>query len=201
MQFELKRIQREVGITFVHVTHDQEEALAMSDRLAVMNEGRVEQVGAPAEIYDRPATAFVAGFIGRANLWPATVRDRVGDQATVSALGAPAIAAACHAPALGAGDAGTLMVRPERIRVHAAPPTDTRSAVEVTVADLVFQGPLVRAVLHAAGGEVVVADLPHRSEAPPLRPGDRAWAAWTADAALVLPASPTATPDPTVAPD
>ena len=69
MQFELKRIQREVGITFVYVTHDQEEALTMSDRIAVMNAGNVEQIGTPTEIYDRPSTVFVANFIGQANLW------------------------------------------------------------------------------------------------------------------------------------
>ena len=69
MQFELKRIQREVGITFVYVTHDQEEALTMSDRIAVMNAGNVDQIGSPTEIYDRPSTVFVASFIGQANLW------------------------------------------------------------------------------------------------------------------------------------
>jgi spermidine/putrescine transport system ATP-binding protein len=73
LQVELKRIQRDVGITFVYVTHDQEEALTMSDRIAVMNRGRVEQVAAPEEVYDRPATTFVAGFIGVSNLMPATV--------------------------------------------------------------------------------------------------------------------------------
>ena len=69
MQFELKRIQREVGITFVYVTTTREEALTMSDRIAVMNQGNVEQIGTPPIIYDRPATVFVAGFIGQANLW------------------------------------------------------------------------------------------------------------------------------------
>ena len=73
LQLELKRIQREVGITFVYVTHDQEEALTMSDRIAVMNHGRVEQVAAPEEVYERPTTTFVAGFIGVSNLMPATV--------------------------------------------------------------------------------------------------------------------------------
>ncbi len=73
LQVELKRIQREVGITFVYVTHDQEEALTMSDRIAVMNRGRVEQVGVPEDVYERPATTFVAGFIGVSNLMPATV--------------------------------------------------------------------------------------------------------------------------------
>jgi putative spermidine/putrescine transport system ATP-binding protein len=78
MQVELKRIQREVGITFVYVTHDQEEALAMSDRLAVFNAGRIEQVGAPAEVYERPATEFVAGFVGVSNLLA-----RAGAQVTI----------------------------------------------------------------------------------------------------------------------
>ena len=68
MQVELKQIQREVGITFVYVTHDQEEALTMSDRIAVFNEGRIEQVGAPAEVYERPANPFVAGFVGVSNV-------------------------------------------------------------------------------------------------------------------------------------
>jgi spermidine/putrescine transport system ATP-binding protein len=79
MQFELKRIQREVGITFVFVTHDQGEALTMSDRIAVMSDGRVEQIGTPQEIYNSPASLFVAGFIGSANLLPGDV---VGPTAT-----------------------------------------------------------------------------------------------------------------------
>ena len=74
MQLELKRIQREVGITFIFVTHDQGEALTMSDRIAVMSRGRVEQIGTPTEIYDDPASIFVAGFIGSANLLPGTLR-------------------------------------------------------------------------------------------------------------------------------
>ena len=78
MQLELKRIQREVGITFIFVTHDQEEALTMSDRIAVMNEGRVEQIGSPEEIYHEPETVFVAGFIGMANLLPARIEGRDG---------------------------------------------------------------------------------------------------------------------------
>ncbi len=99
MQLELKRIQREVGITFIYVTHDQEEALTMSDRIAVMSDGRVEQIGAPTDIYDEPATVFVAGFIGQANLWPAdgdlAVRRRGhGDDARGRRLPAPATGAA-----------------------------------------------------------------------------------------------------------
>ena len=73
MQLELKRIQNEVGITFVHVTHDQEEAMTMADTIAVMNGGRIEQLGPPTELYERPATAFVAGFLGASNLLPGTI--------------------------------------------------------------------------------------------------------------------------------
>ena len=78
MQIELKAIQQQVGITFIYVTHDQEEALTMSDRLAVFNDGRIEQVGAPAEVYERPATRFVAGFVGHVE--PADRRGRGGDR-------------------------------------------------------------------------------------------------------------------------
>ena len=84
MQFELKRIQREVGITFVFVTHDQGEALTMSDRIAVMSDGRVEQIGTPQEIYNSPASLFVAGFIGSANLLPGEVTGRDGDDIVVA---------------------------------------------------------------------------------------------------------------------
>src|SRR6478752_7336606 len=83
MQIELKRIQREVGITFVFVTHDQEEALTMSDRIAVMSQGRVEQIGSPRELYERPRTRFVAGFIGTSNLISGTVRELDGSTAVI----------------------------------------------------------------------------------------------------------------------
>ena len=85
MQLELMRIQREVGVTFVYVTHDQEEALVMSDRLAVMSQGKVEQIGFPEDIYERPATRFVAGFIGTSNIVEAPVVGRVGDLLQVEA--------------------------------------------------------------------------------------------------------------------
>ena len=147
MQLELKRIQREVGITFVYVTHDQEEALTMSDRIAVMSEGRVEQIAAPTDIYDDPATVFVAGFIGQANLWPATVTAQADGMATVSTLGS-------SLPARAMGELGadvTLMVRPERVRVAADASGAPDTAVRLTVTSLVFQGPVVRLAGEAPG--------------------------------------------------
>src|SRR4249919_2247986 len=112
LQLELKRIQREVGITFVYVTHDQEEALTMSDRIAVMNHGRVEQVSAPVEVYERPTTTFVAGFIGVSNLMPATVVE----SGTVELDSGPRI----DAPTDGfaPGERCHAVVRPEKLQVE-----------------------------------------------------------------------------------
>ena len=114
LQVELKRIQRDVGITFVYVTHDQEEALTMSDRIAVMNRGRVEQVASPEEVYNRPATTFVAGFIGVSNLMPATVTGpeevKLDQGQTIST----------HTDGFSRGDRCHAVVRPEKLRVELA---------------------------------------------------------------------------------
>lgn len=116
MQLELKRIQTEVGITFVHVTHDQEEAMTMADTVAVMNAGRVEQLGAPAELYENPQTTFVANFLGTSNLIEADVAERTGDEMVVTSAGVklrlPADRCTTQVP-----DGGRLLVgvRPEKI--------------------------------------------------------------------------------------
>ena len=189
MQFELKRIQREVGITFIYVTHDQEEALTMSDRIAVMSDGRVEQIGTPTEIYDNPATVFVAGFIGQANLWPAMTTNRAGGTATVSALGGATLTGVCTVPGVSAGASATLMIRPERISIAIDQPGGTVQSVNATVADLTFQGPTVRLALTAADGSPIIATIDPDADLPLLRPGDRVWASWANDAACVLPSA------------
>ena len=116
MQVELKRIQQDVGITFIYVTHDQEEAMTMSDRIAVMNHGRYEQLGDPESLYERPATRFVAGFLGVSNLLPGTVEGTDDDYAVVRLAGR-------HRgprPAPWRGGAGRVSVgvRPEKIRLR-----------------------------------------------------------------------------------
>jgi spermidine/putrescine transport system ATP-binding protein len=116
LQVELKKIQREVGITFVYVTHDQEEALTMSDRIAVMNRGKVEQVADPEEVYERPATTFVAGFIGVSNLMPGTV-DSPGAKGEVK-LDA-GITVRADVDGFKAGDRCHAVVRPEKLRIDA----------------------------------------------------------------------------------
>jgi spermidine/putrescine transport system ATP-binding protein len=116
MQVELKHLQRQLGITFVLVTHDQHEALVMSDRIAVMNAGRIEQLGSPTDVYLRPATPFTANFLGQANLWPAQVTD--GSRVTIPGAANLSFSAA-HV--LATPKAITLLVRPEKVCVSTAP--------------------------------------------------------------------------------
>jgi putative spermidine/putrescine transport system ATP-binding protein len=137
MQIELKAIQEQVGITFVYVTHDQEEALTMSDRMAVFNLGRIEQVGSPAEVYERPATPFVAGFVGTSNL--------IGGDSSQALI----------------GRAGTFTIRPEKIHlaeVGAPVAADEGSATGV-IRTVVYLGSDTRYhVALDAGAEIVVTE-------------------------------------------
>ena len=189
MQFELKRIQRELGITFVYVTHDQEEALTMSDRIAVMNAGNVEQIGTPTEIYDRPTSVFVAGFIGQANLWHGRQTGRANrDYVEVDVLGAT-LRARPGDTTIEPGGQATLMVRPERVRVWMERPTGDVAAVPAKVVDLTFQGPVLRLSLAAADGSPIVAHVGAEQDLPLLRPGDEVFVGWSPDASLVLPAA------------
>src|SRR5205807_1247812 len=125
MQLELKRIQNEVGITFLYVTHDQEEAMTMSNRLAVMRHGRIEQIGAPEDVYERPATEFVAGFLGASNLLDGEVKERVDGTAHVLVPGGSVLAVPAEAADAVPGTMGKVGVRPEKILLEAgggAPP-------------------------------------------------------------------------------
>ena len=188
MQFELTRIQRELGITFVYVTHDQEEALTMSDRIAVMNAGNVEQIGTPIEIYDRPASVFVAGFIGQANLWPGRQTGRANrDFVELDVLGTT-LRAKPGDTSIDPGTKATLMVRPERVRVSVDEPTGLGS-VQATVVDLTFQGPVLRLSLAALDGSPIIAHVGPEQDLPLLRPGDPVHAGWSPEASLVLPAA------------
>jgi spermidine/putrescine transport system ATP-binding protein len=186
MQIELKRIQREVGITFIYVTHDQEEALTMSDRIAVMNEGRVEQIGTPEEIYHSPTSVFVANFIGVANLLPATVLQANAREAMVVVAGDRVVPVSTGTWVLPPGSRATVMVRPERLRLSEGAPADCAS-VPLTLQHAIFQGPVVRCTLRAADGTDVVAHVGPEQALPGLHPGLTLWASWDLDAARVLP--------------
>jgi spermidine/putrescine transport system ATP-binding protein len=196
MQLELKRIQREVGITFIFVTHDQEEALTMSDRIAVMNEGRVEQIGTPEEIYHEPSTVFVAGFIGMANLLPAVIEGHDGELCVARVAGDRVV----KAPAvegLDVGGVATLMIRPERMHLQLEEPPPGLVSVGAEVVDLVFQGPLIRFDLRAPDGSAIVAHVGPEDDLPLLRQGDRVWACWEPEAGRLLRRTDRVAPDPT----
>jgi spermidine/putrescine transport system ATP-binding protein len=196
MQLELKRIQRETGVTFVFVTHDQQEALTMSDRIAVMSDGLVDQIGTPSEIYDRPATSFVAGFIGEANLLAATVASVNGSGSSVHCAGTVVHTAD---PTTRPGLATVLMVRPERIAVQAGPPSAPSTGLEVVVTEMVFRGPTVHVGMEQVNERTpLVAHVPAATVDPAVRPGERLWASWERDAGYLVP-SPGASMTSTVA--
>jgi len=163
LQLELKQIQREVGITFVYVTHDQEEALTMSDRIAVMNGGRVEQIGGPEDVYERPATTFVAGFIGVSNLMPASV----AGPGEVRLENGPAVQV--PADGLAPGERCYAVVRPEKLRIDAlaagTPGSNGLPHVEGIVESSVYLGTATQIVVDLGGEVRMTVLVPNASEA------------------------------------
>jgi spermidine/putrescine transport system ATP-binding protein len=163
LQIELKRIQREVGITFVYVTHDQEEALTMSDRIAVMNRGRVEQVAVPEEVYDRPTTTFVAGFIGVSNLMPGSVagsgRVRLDSGLEVAA----------DTGSLPVGEGCAAVVRPEKLRIElvgeGVAPADGLPRVEGVVESSLYLGTATQIAVDLGEGVRMTVLVPNADEA------------------------------------
>ncbi|MGW2019531.1 ABC transporter ATP-binding protein [Streptomyces sp. NPDC001927] len=176
MQLELKRIQTEVGITFVHVTHDQEEAMTMADQVAVMNGGRVEQLGAPADLYENPRTTFVANFLGTSNLIEAEVAETGGSDLVVTAGGGKLRLPAdrCSATVRTGGQV-LVGVRPEKISLthadDAASIADGRNKVTGRIADSSFIGVSTQYVVNSpAGAELQVYEQNIERDAR-LRPG------------------------------
>jgi spermidine/putrescine ABC transporter ATP-binding subunit len=166
MQLEVRRLQRRLRLTTLFITHDQEEALILSDRIAVMSAGRIEQVGPPGEVYARPATRFVADFVGESNLLDGTARG--GGTAEVPGLGTVVLDGAAR------GQAGpvTLLLRPEALRIGAAAAALPNRATG-TVVETVFLGLSVKLRLRLEGGLELLARLPLRpSEPPPAAEGE-----------------------------
>jgi len=184
MQVELKRIQREVGVTFVYVTHDQGEALTMSDRIAVMNDGLVEQLGTPREIYEHPATRFVAGFIGTSNL----LGGEVGELAETAAGRAAVVSHGRDGRVLvplrddlpvAAGDRLELTVRPEKIGISRERPAGGLCGVRGTVAEVVYLGTSTNYnITTATGSDVVVFTQNATSAEDVAARGDTVWLSW-----------------------
>ena len=203
MQLELKRIQQEVGITFIYVTHDQEEAMTMSDRIAVMNRGKYEQLGDPETLYERPATAYVAGFLGVSNLLPATLGGRDGEY--VAATLADGASIRVPASVVDGKSGVRIGVRPEKIRLHnestAIPERMNRLAGRVI--DASYLGASTSYLIESRAGErltVFEQNVERTSHGSLHRPGEDVLLAWSpdhtfavgTDGAAPIPASATA---------
>ncbi len=160
LRLEIRRIQRSLGIATMYITHDQEEALSISDRVAVMREGRVEQLGTPEEIYTAPANEYVARFVGTSNRLPVRVAD--GDGSTVEWQGRAVRVAADNR--FGAGGPAVLVVRPERVRVTGRVNGGDASTWPGTVVERTFLGSVTRFTVRV-GEELVLADVPGEATA------------------------------------
>jgi spermidine/putrescine transport system ATP-binding protein len=182
LKVELKALQERVGITFLYVTHDQEEALTMSDRLAVMNAGRIAQIGTPREVYEEPADAYVADFLGAANLMEVSVSE-AGSPATLK-LG-ESVLTSSHACQAAAGQTAHAVIRPERVRVEphgSAGPNRVPALVE----RVVFLGSATQLMLRLATGASLQALLQNDGERVDLAQGTPVHAYLPADALRVL---------------
>jgi spermidine/putrescine ABC transporter ATP-binding subunit len=179
MQVELKRIQREVGITFVYVTHDQGEALTMSDRIAVMNDGAVEHLGTPREIYEHPKTRFVAGFIGTSNLLTGTVSRVEAGHAIVEVSPEERIVAPLRDQGLAPGSPLELTVRPEKIELSATRPADRGCVLRGTVSEVVYLGTSTNfSVITTTGAEIVVFQQNSAGAGDVAARGASVWLSW-----------------------
>jgi spermidine/putrescine transport system ATP-binding protein len=175
MQLELKRIQHEVGITFVHVTHDQEEAMTMADTIAVMNRGRIEQLGPPAELYERPATAFVAGFLGISNMLPGVVE---GPDAVRLENGT-----IVRAHVNGRSGPVAAGVRPEKITIgHAG----GANRLEGKIAETAYIGVATQVVVETPAGEVQVFAQNIDSGGRVPDPGSDVTLSWSPESTFVV---------------
>lgn len=180
MQLELRAIQRKLEATFIFVTHDQNEALVVSDNIAIMNQGRIVQIGTPREIYTRPASVFASDFIGQTNLLHGTVSEIDGQIVTIT-VGQDRIRGTVAAP-LAKGAAAILSVRPEAVGVHQAP--DAGSGMPAIVAEVVYLGSSTRVGATVSSGDLVWADL-RDQEAVGLESGTRVHLTWPASAATI----------------
>jgi spermidine/putrescine transport system ATP-binding protein len=207
MQVELKRIQQEVGITFIYVTHDQEEAMTMSDRIAVMNKGHYEQLGDPESLYERPTTRFVAGFLGVSNLLPATVTARDGAYANVRLVDDSSIRVPS---ALVDGNARvSIGVRPEKIRLSETTTDGPSGHNRLTgvVRDASYLGVSTQYLVESRGGTLTVYEqnVERATKAELWARGDEVQMTWSPDHSFVVPpdgdepTEPTGTGEPATA--
>jgi putrescine transport system ATP-binding protein len=186
-QFELMRVQERVGVTFIVVTHDQAEAMTMASRIAVMERGRLRQVGTPGEVYEAPSSRFVADFVGAVNLLAGQVREASGGSLVIDS---PAIGGfRVRGLALPPGAAITVALRPEKIALGRAPGADGDNRHEGVVREITYLGGLSLYRVELPSGALLRVSLPNtaRLAGPPFARGERVHLAWPAEAGVVLP--------------
>jgi spermidine/putrescine transport system ATP-binding protein len=182
MQLELKSIQEEVGLTFLHVTHDQEEAMTMADTVAVMNKGRIEQLGSPEVLYELPRTAFVANFLGQSNLFTGPVAGTTADSISVDIEGCKIVVPKSRAQR-HSGDV-TIGVRPEKLTLHLAEPASaagTNILGPGRVIDVSFSGVSTQYIIAIPGLGSVVVFVQNTGSGPLVTEGAQAWVSWNVE--------------------
>jgi spermidine/putrescine transport system ATP-binding protein len=186
MQVELKRIQTEVGLTFIHVTHDQEEAMTMADTVAVMNKGRIEQLGAPVELYDLPKTRFVAHFLGQANTHVGTIEGHDGDHVVADVVGTKVRIKKSRSQV---HDGQVVFgVRPEKVQVSRHKPAGVGNDVRGVVKDVSFLGVATSYLVDMPSGNTWSCYEQNLDVEPlDLRPGDEVWLTWNPGHAFGVP--------------
>jgi spermidine/putrescine ABC transporter ATP-binding subunit len=183
MQTELRSLQRLLGITTVYVTHDQEEALAMSDGIAIFRDGRIAQRGSAQELYERPADSFVAEFLGSANLLDGSVvRSGLGWGVEIDGINFPVESAS----GFGEGDRVRLAIRPERLSLQCSTGGHTGEGLPATVQSVVYLGSHLRVLLRTGSGRTIVARAPSRSNLADLQEGAGVFATWLPDEAVLV---------------
>ena len=185
MQLELVRLQHSVGITFVIVTHDQDEALSMADRIAVMEDGKVRQLAPPSELYEFPSNRFVADFIGKTNLFQAFTRGMQGDSVILEIKGIGQVAIPYKGQAEGEI---SIAIRPEKVRLSIDEPADDRIKIKGKVTQVAYYGDESHILLQNSTGVIITANVPNDSREAQGRivEGDDMWISWAAADTLVL---------------
>jgi spermidine/putrescine transport system ATP-binding protein len=187
MQIELKRIQTEIGVTFVHVTHDQEEAMTMADTIAVMNAGVVEQMGSPEELYDNPATTFVANFLGQSNLVPGTVVDAAGDYLVVDVAG-ERVGVLRERARVHAGEV-LVGVRPEKVRLSTGDDEGAAASNRLggaRVSDVSFTGTSTQYIVALPSGQELTVFEQNTGSRPSMTLGERVSLRWSREHTFAL---------------
>ena len=190
MQLEIKRIHRDLGTTIVYVTHDQEEAMTMSDRICLMNSGEIAQLGTPADLYFRPESVFVADFLGESNLISATVTSRSGDDVILTLPSGASACAKAYDSRVAAGRSVRLMVRPQNLRVdqQGGPADGIASPIVGEVTDIMVTGGMTKLYMKTgvSQSEAIVASLPTQLMGPSFEISQRLGLSWSSQNAVAI---------------